>query len=71
MLSPLWWLPLAVAVVSIIPLWRGTRSLQREAENLRAAIVDLGAVRPLVAQLSSQVAAVDHSRRGIEDFGHR
>jgi hypothetical protein len=58
MLSPLWWLPLAVAAAAIVPLWRGARRLADEAAGLRTAIADLRLVRPVVAAVKVEIAAL-------------
>jgi hypothetical protein len=71
MLSPLWWLPLAVAAAAAVPIWRGARRLVDEAASLQASIVELAQVRPMVAQVRDEIAAVDTARRGIRDLGPR
>jgi hypothetical protein len=58
MLSPLWWLPLAVAAVAVVPIWRGTRRLGVEAAALQASIAGLHDLRPLVAQVKAEIGAV-------------
>ncbi|MDQ6615151.1 MAG: hypothetical protein M3083_10470 [Actinomycetota bacterium] len=71
MLSPVWWLPLAVAAGAVLPIWRGARRLTEEAAALQVAVAELGAVRPLVAQVRAEIAAVDANRRHSHDQGPR
>jgi hypothetical protein len=74
--SPLWLMPLIVAAAAVVPIWRGARQLEAEAAGLRASIVELGQVRPLVAQVAAEIAAVnpagrESATRGIDELGHR
>jgi hypothetical protein len=71
MLSPLWWLPLAVAAAAIIPIWLSTRHLVDEAARLRASVVELAEVRTMVAQVRNEIAAVGATRRSLPDLGPR
>jgi hypothetical protein len=71
MLSLLWWLPMAVAVAAALVLWWGVRVLHDEASRLQASITELAQVRPQVARLRGEIAAVDAARRGLHDTGHR
>jgi CubicO group peptidase (beta-lactamase class C family) len=58
MLSLLWWLPLAVAAASAVPLWRAARRLEAEAAGLRTSAADLRRLQPLVAQVGAQLSGV-------------
>jgi hypothetical protein len=69
MLSPLWWLPVAVAAAGAVVLGRGARHLLEEVARLQASIAELRQVRPLVADVKAELAALDRRRRGME--GHR
>jgi hypothetical protein len=74
MLSPLWWFPLAVAAAAAIPLWRGARSLEVRAAELRTAVADLGRVRPLLVEVKAELAAVEAARlvsRNVHDEAPR
>jgi hypothetical protein len=71
MLSPLWWLPLAVAAAAVYPIWRSSRRLVDEAARLQASIAQLAQARPLVAQVRDEIAAVGSGTRGIRDLGPR
>jgi spore maturation protein SpmA len=70
MLSPLWWLPLAVAAAAVVPVWRGARRLAGEAAGLQASIAELQGVRPLVAQVKAEIAATHVAAgRAVADLG--
>jgi cytochrome c-type biogenesis protein CcmH/NrfF len=71
MLSVLWWLPVVVAVVATVVLWRGARSLAAEAARLHAAIAELRQLRPAVAEVRAAIAAIDAGPRGQRDLGRR
>jgi hypothetical protein len=79
MLSPLWWLPLVLAAAAPYPIWRGARRLQAEAAGLQKSIAELRLVRPLVGEVTAELAAVARAARerrglagrGIDDMGHR
>ncbi len=76
MLSPLWWLPLAVAAAAPYPIWRGGRRLQAEAAGLQMSIEELRRVRPQVGLVKAELAAIAQARRpspgrDIVDMGHR
>ena len=71
MLSALWWLPLVVAVVAAVALWRGARALGVEAARLQSAVAELRRLRTLVAEVRAAVAAVDTRPRSQRDLGHR
>lgn len=71
MLSSLWWLPLAVAACALYPLWRGARRLVDEVAGLEASITELRQVRPLVLQVTAEMAAIELARRDLHDLGHR
>ncbi len=58
MLSLLWWLPLAVAALAAIPLWRAGRRLQVESARLRTSAEELRRLRPLVAQVQTEVSGI-------------
>ncbi len=77
MLSMLWWLPLAVVAAAVVPIWRGTRRLVREAAALQASVEALAQLRPLVAEVEAEISGVSGalrhvtSSRGIHDLGRR
>lgn len=71
MLSSLWWLPLLVAAAAILPLWRAALRLVDEGRALHAVIEQLAAVRPRLAEVRAQIAAVAAAQRRLADFGPR
>jgi hypothetical protein len=64
MLSMIWWLPLALGAAAVVPLWRGAQRLGQEAAALRSSIDALARLRPLVADLRAEVAAVGSAVNG-------
>ena len=71
MLSAWWWLPLGLATVATVALWRGVRVLQAEAVALGESIRGLAALRPLVAEIRGENASVVAPGRRTGVFGPR
>jgi hypothetical protein len=72
MLSPLWWLPLAVAASAVGPIWRGMRRLEADAAGLQASVAELGRVRTLAAEVAAEIAAVaGRAPRTVPDLTRR
>jgi len=68
MISPLWWLPVAVGAIGVVPLCRGIRRLDAELAALRDAIARVQSVRPALDEVSGEIRA---TRRAVEDLARR
>lgn len=71
MLSSLWWLPVGVAAVAAVAVWRGVRTLTAEVAALRHSIARLAEVRPLVAQIREENASLLAPTRNLADLERR
>lgn len=68
MISPLWWLPVAVGAIGVVPLYRGARRLEYELAGLRAGLDRLRSVRPALDEVTAEIRA---TRRAVEDLARR
>ncbi len=61
MISPLWWLPVTIGAIGLVPLHRGIRRLESELAGLRAAIARLQVDRPALDEVTAEIRATRHA----------
>jgi hypothetical protein len=67
-LSPFWWIPLAVAAAAVVPLWFVGQRVAQELAALRDAIATLHRLQPVAAEVRVETERV---RRAFENLGPR
>jgi hypothetical protein len=65
-LSPLWWIPLAVAAAAVAPLWFVGRRVAQELAGLRDSVAALHRLQPVVGEVRVETERV---RRAFENLG--
>ena len=64
-MSALWWIPVGVGAVALVPLYQLTRRVAVELDKLRASVTLLSDLRPAVVAVEADAAAV---RRALENL---
>jgi hypothetical protein len=64
-MSALWWIPVGVGAVALVPLYQLTRLVAAELQSLRYSVAVLSQLRPAVVAVESDVAEV---RRALENL---
>jgi hypothetical protein len=67
-LSPLWWISLAVAAAAVVPLWFVGQRVAQELAALRDSIAALQRLQPVAAEVRLETQRV---RRAFENLGPR
>jgi hypothetical protein len=65
LMSPLWWIPVVVGALALIPLVRLCRRAAAEVVALRAAVLVLADLHPAVVAVESDAA---RTRRALENL---
>jgi hypothetical protein len=65
LMSPLWWIPVAVGALALIPLVRLCRRAAAEVTALRATVLVLADLHPAVVAVQSDAA---RTRRALENL---
>ena len=66
--TPLWWIPLGVVAVAVVPLFRAGRRVRLELAALRRSVAGLRELRPAIRRVRHEVDLV---RSDLEGLGHR
>jgi hypothetical protein len=64
-MSALWWIPVGVGAVALAPLYRLTRLVAAELDDLRASVAVLSQLGPAVVAVESDANRV---RRALENL---
>jgi hypothetical protein len=68
MISPLWWIPLAVVAGALLPLWFVGRRIAQELVALRGSVEALLRLQPVAVEVREDTERV---RRAFENLGPR